>query len=92
MLKGYKVCLFDIQRGEDFMADKVKRSVLAKYMHDNGFQSIPAHEFYREMFPSGELIEWSPEPAHQDETEWRYNAVLLQFTDKTRGPNGISVE
>ena len=66
------------------MADKVKRSVLAKYMHDNGFQSIPAHEFYREMFPSGELVEWSPEPAHQDETEWRYNAVLLQFTDKTR--------
>ena len=66
------------------MAAKIKRSVLSKFMHAHEFESIPPHEFYREMFPSGELIEWSPNPSHQDETEWRYNGILLQFTDKTR--------
>lgn len=66
------------------MANKLKRTVLSKYMHGLGFESIPPHEFYRAMFPSGELIEWCPNPKYQDETEWKYNAILLQFTDKTR--------
>ena len=66
------------------MANKLKRSVLSKYMHGLGFESIPPHEFYREMFPSGELIEWCPNPKDQVEAEWKYNSILLQFTDKTR--------
>ena len=40
---------------------KIGRTVLAKYFHDNGYESIPPHVFYREIFPQGELA-----PFHED--------------------------
>jgi len=53
-------------------------------MDSLGFESIPYQEFYREMFPSGELATWCSNPREQDETEYKYNGVILEFTDKKR--------
>lgn len=64
--------------------NKPKRSVLSKYMHNAGYEAIPYKEFYREMFPAGELAEWSARPKELKDSEWRYNGVVLEFTDKKR--------
>ena len=66
------------------MNNPIKRSVLSKYMDSLGFESIPYQEFYREMFPCGELATWCSNPKEQVEKEYKYNGVILEFTDKKR--------
>ena len=51
---------------------KIGRTVLAKYFHDNGYESIPPHVFYRAMFPKGELA-----PFHEDGS---YDPISAQNT------------
>ncbi len=66
------------------LSSKVKKSVLSKFMYSEGYQSIPYYEYYRDVFPKGELATWSASPKGQDETELQYNGVLLMDTGKTK--------
>ncbi len=66
------------------LAAKVKKSVLSKFMYSEGYRSVPYYEYYRDMFPKGELATWSASPKDQAETEWQYNGVLLMDTGKTK--------
>lgn len=62
---------------------KIGRTVLAKYFHDNGYESIPPHVFYREMFPQGELAPFHEDGSY-DPNVWRYNGIILHRTNQTR--------
>ncbi len=62
---------------------KIGRTVLAKYFHDNGYESIPPHIFYREMFPQGELAPFHEDGSY-DPNVWRYNGIILHRTNRTR--------
>lgn len=61
-----------------------RRPVLANWMRKKGYENIPHYEFYRELFPQGELTEWSPNPKDTEEAEWRFNGVILERTNQTR--------
>ena len=63
---------------------QIKRSVLSQFMSNEGYETIPHYEFYRELFPQGELAEWCDNPKEQNEAEWKYNGVIIQFMNKTR--------
>ena len=62
---------------------KIGRTVLAKYFHDNGYEPIPPHVFYREMFPQGELASFHEDGAY-DPNVWRYNGIILHRTNRTK--------
>lgn len=62
---------------------KIKQTVLAKYFHDNGYEAIPPHVFYREMFPQGELASYHEDGSY-DQTEWKYNGIILHRTNKVK--------
>lgn len=62
---------------------KIGRTVLAKYFHDNGYEPIPPHVFYREMFPQGELAPFHEDGSY-DPNVWRYNGIILHRTNQTR--------
>ncbi len=66
------------------LSAKVKKSVLSKFMYSQGYQSIPYYEYYRDIFPGGELATWNDNPKEQTETDWLYNGVLLMDTGKTK--------
>ncbi len=66
------------------LASKTKKSVLSKFMHSEGYTSVPYYEYYRDIFPKGELATWSASPKDQDETDWQYNGVLLMDTGKSK--------
>lgn len=63
--------------------NKIGHTVLAKYFHDNGYEAIPPHIFYREMFPKGELCSYHEDGSY-DPDEWKYNAIILHRTNKTK--------
>ena len=62
---------------------KIGRTVLAKYFHDNGYEPIPPHVFYREMFPQGELAPFHEDGSY-DPNVWRYNGIILHRTNQTK--------
>ena len=62
---------------------KIGRTVLAKYFHDNGYEPIPPHVFYREMFPQGELAPFHEDGSY-DQNVWRYNGIILHRTNRTK--------
>ena len=62
---------------------KIGRTVLAKYFHDHGYESIPPHVFYREMFPKGELAPFHEDGSY-DPNVWRYNGIILHRTNRTK--------
>ena len=62
---------------------KIGRTVLAKYFHDNGYESIPPHVFYREMFPQGDLAPFHEDGSY-DPNVWRYNGIILHRTNQTK--------
>ncbi len=66
------------------LSAKVKKSVLSKFMYSQGYQSVPYYEYYRDIFPIGELATWNDNPKGQAETDWLYNGVLLMDTGKTK--------
>lgn len=66
------------------MAKKMGRPVLANWMRNHGYDAVPHYEFYRELFPQGELAEWSPNPKEMDEPEWRFNGVIIEHTKKMK--------
>ena len=62
---------------------KIGKTVLAKYFHDNGYEPIPPHVFYREMFPPGELAPFHEDGSY-DPNVWRYNGIILHRTNQTK--------
>lgn len=62
---------------------KIGTTVLAKYFHDNGYEAIPPHIFYREMFPKGELAPYHEDGSY-DSDKWLYNGIILHRTNKTK--------
>lgn len=63
----------------------VKRTAISKWLSDAGYESISPNEFYRFMFPAGELVEYSDKPRSvESNTEWKYNAILLENTHKIK--------
>lgn len=62
-----------------------KRTTLARWLSNAGYETIEPIEFYRAMFPTGELAEYTTTPrAEEANQEWKYNAILLENTHKTR--------
>lgn len=62
-----------------------KRTTLARWLSNAGYETIAPMEFYRAMFPVGELAEYTTTPrAEAANQEWKYNAILLENTHKTR--------
>ena len=62
-----------------------KRTTLARWLSNAGYETIEPMEFYRHMFPAGELAEYTTTPrAEAANQEWKYNAILLENTHKTR--------
>lgn len=62
-----------------------QRTELARWLTKNGYETIPPMEFYRAMFPSGELAEYSDRPRSEEANqEWKYNAILLENTHKVK--------
>ena len=62
-----------------------KHTTLARWLSNAGYETIEPMEFYRAMFPAGELAEYTTTPrAEEANQEWKYNAILLENTHKTR--------
>ncbi len=57
-----------------------KRPVLANWLRQRGYENIPYYEFYRELFPQGELMEYTPNIKDAEEPEWRFNALIFEHT------------
>lgn len=57
-----------------------KRPVLANWLRNHGYENIPHYEFYRELFPQGELMQYIPGIKDIDEPEWRFNALVFEHT------------
>ena len=63
-----------------------KTNVCAKYMHENGYETVAPLDFYRLIFPEGELGEYKANP-RQSNDEWEYNAYVLEMV-----PTGRKIE
>ena len=62
-----------------------KRTELARWLSKAGYETIEPIEFYRAIFPAGELAEYTDRPrAEENNQEWKYNAILLENTHKIR--------
>lgn len=63
----------------------MKRTTISKWFSKQGYETIEPMEFYRFMFPEGELVERSSNPKSEEANqEWRYNGILLENTHKTK--------
>ena len=61
------------------------QTTLAKWFHKNGYEPIAPLDFYRAIFPSGELATYTDKPrALENNTEWKYNAILLENTHERK--------
>lgn len=61
------------------------QTTLAKWFHKNGYEPIAPLDFYRAIFPSGELAAHTDYPrANAANKEWKYNAILLENTHKRK--------
>lgn len=64
---------------------EIKQTTLAKWFHKNGYEPIAPMDFYRAIFPSGELATYTDSPrALENNTEWKYNAILLENTHERK--------
>ena len=64
---------------------KQQRTELARWLSKAGYETIEPMEFYRHMFPTGELAEYTTTPrAEEANQEWKYNAILLENTHKVK--------
>ena len=64
---------------------KQQRTELARWLLKAGYETIEPMEFYRAMFPAGELAEYTTTPrAEEANQEWKYNAILLENTHKVK--------
>ena len=61
------------------------QTTLAKWFHKKGYEPIAPLDFYRAIFPSGELATYTDKPrALENNTEWKYNAILLENTHERK--------
>ena len=63
----------------------IKRTELARWLAKRGYEAITPMDFYRAMFPLGELAEYSARPRSEAANqEWKYNAILLENTHEIK--------
>ena len=64
---------------------KQTRTELARWLSKAAYETIEPMEFYRHMFPAGELAEYTTTPrAEEANQEWKYNAILLENTHQVK--------
>ena len=64
---------------------KSVRTEAARWFDKNGYEPIEPMDFYRAIFPAGELAEYSDKPrAAENNQEWKYNGILLENTHKSK--------
>ena len=64
---------------------KESRTAVAKWFDKNGYESIAPLDFYRAIFPAGELAEFSNAPRSAEANqEWKYNGIMLENTHKSK--------
>lgn len=64
---------------------KESRNVISKWFASKGYETIEPMEFYRYMFPAGELAEYTDKPKSDEQNQvWKYNGVLLENTHRVR--------
>lgn len=57
----------------------VRRSESSRWLEKQGYESINPYDFYRFMFPEGELVEYTKDPKSEEANrEWKYNGILLE--------------
>ena len=67
---------------------KNTQTPLAKWFRKQGYEPIAPLDFYRAIFPSGELATYTDKPrALENNTEWKYNAILLENTHERKPCN-----
>lgn len=54
--------------------------MLAHFMSMHNYPNVPSHIFYRDIFPPGELAEWSEDPKSKNNDKWEYTGIILEFT------------
>lgn len=64
--------------------DKHKTNMAAKYLRKNGFEAVPPLEFYRAIFPDGELAEWSDDPRQSNNDMYEYTGILMEVTKQEK--------
>ena len=63
---------------------RVKTTTISKWFSDHGYEKIEPMDYFRFMFPSGELVENVKNPrAPEVNAEWKYNGIILERTHKT---------
>lgn len=66
-------------------SQQIKRTELAKWLSSQGYESIEPMDYYRFMFPSGELATRAVDPkAPEANVEWKYNGIIIENTHKTK--------
>ena len=64
---------------------KQTRTEAAKWFAQNGYETIEPLDFYRAIFPAGELAEYTDKPkAVEANQEWKYNGILLENTPQKK--------
>lgn len=64
---------------------KNTQTTLAKWFHKQGYEPIAPLDFYRAIFPLGELATYTDSPrALEHNAEWKYNAILLENTHERK--------
>lgn len=66
------------------MLDQTK-NIMAEEL-SRRFEEVPPMEFYREIFPDGELDEYREHP--EERKEHKYTGIILEFTDSIRESDG----
>ena len=64
---------------------KESRTEAARWFSKKGYETISPMDFYRAIFPQGELAEYNAKPRSEEANqEWKYNGILLENTHKSR--------
>ena len=56
----------------------------ANFFIEQGFEQATPNEFYRELFPQGELITAEEDADRQNMNEWKYNGIILHKTNEVK--------
>lgn len=64
-------------------SNRVKKAKYTKILKDRGYRQYEPLEFYRELFPLGELAEYDPDPKHRNNENYEYISVIQERTNKT---------
>ena len=62
---------------------KSKPAKFTKILKERGYKQYTPQEFYRLLFPEGELAEYTPNPKQKHNDTWEYVGIIQERTNKT---------